>query len=126
MKIILIGNQGQVGREVQELAQNKGHSVAGFDLFDLDIINAGQVSAVFAQHSNADIVLNAAAYTAVDKAEDEPDKAMLINGTSVKNITDAIINYRKPSVYMDCFGSIGVSKRIIKCIGDNLNEGITN
>ena len=39
---------------------------------------------------------------------------------------DTIINYRKPSVYMDCFGSIGVSKRIITCIGDNLNEGIVN
>lgn len=51
---------------------------------------------------------------------------VLVPNLTQKNITDAILNYRKPSVYIECFGSVGVSKRIIKCIGSHLNEGTTN
>jgi UDP-N-acetylglucosamine 2-epimerase len=51
---------------------------------------------------------------------------VLVPYLTKKDILNSIINYKKPSVYIDCFGSVGVSKRIIKCIGDNLNEGITN
>lgn len=42
------------------------------------------------------------------------------------NILDKIYNYRKPSVYMSCFGDVGVCGRIVKCIGRALNEGTTN
>jgi len=43
-----------------------------------------------------------------------------------QNLLNAIKNCKKPSVYIDCFGSPGVSNRIIKSLGQGLNEGITN
>ena len=46
---------------------------------------------------------------------------------SKENILEAIKNCKKPSVYVDCFGSVGVSKKIIESIGEEIkNEGITN
>jgi UDP-N-acetylglucosamine 2-epimerase len=42
------------------------------------------------------------------------------------SILKTIKTYKKPSVYIDCFGSVGVSQRIIKNIGGNLNEGFVN
>jgi UDP-GlcNAc3NAcA epimerase len=50
---------------------------------------------------------------------------VLVPYITQKNIINTIVNYRKPSVYEDCFGNIGVSRRIISCINDNLNNGYT-
>lgn len=51
---------------------------------------------------------------------------VLVPYLTKNNILETVYNYRKPSVYMSCFGDKGVCRRIIKCIGDNLNEGTTN
>lgn len=100
MKIILIGNNGQVGREVQELAQNKGYNVVGFDLNNLDIISDDQINTAFAQHSDANIVINAAAYTAVDKAEDEAEKAYAVNCDGVRNLAQACRQCNIPLIHL--------------------------
>jgi UDP-N-acetylglucosamine 2-epimerase len=51
---------------------------------------------------------------------------VIVPSISKLSILDAIKNCKKPSVYIDCFGSPGVSGRIIKSIAKGLNEGITN
>lgn len=86
MKIILFGNKGQVGREIKELAQASNIELIGFDIDNLDITAEKQLQAVFAKTKKADLVINAAAYTAVDKAEDEKEKAFAVNSEAVKNI----------------------------------------
>lgn len=83
MKILLLGRNGQVGWELQRQLPTLGEVVAlgsstenGLcgDLRDVDGLRA-TVRAVA-----PDVIVNAAAYTAVDKAESEPDVAMAVNG----------------------------------------------
>ncbi len=77
MKILLLGKNGQVGWELQRSLSPLGELVslgsAECDLADLDGI-AGAVRKIA-----PDVIVNAAAYTAVDKAESEPELARLIN-----------------------------------------------
>jgi UDP-GlcNAc3NAcA epimerase len=49
---------------------------------------------------------------------------VLVPHLTHQNIINTIQNYKKPSIYMDCFGSTGVSQRIVNCIGNKLNDGI--
>jgi dTDP-4-dehydrorhamnose reductase len=87
MKILLLGKNGQVGWELQrslaplgELIAVDRHAVDGLcgDLSDLDALRAtiGKVK--------PDVIVNAAAYTAVDKAESEQSLADLVNGQACR------------------------------------------
>ncbi|CAI8974629.1 MULTISPECIES: dTDP-4-dehydrorhamnose reductase [Pseudomonas] len=87
MKILLLGKNGQVGWELQrslaplgELISVDRHAVDGLcgDLTDLEALRA-TIKAV-----KPDVIVNAAAYTAVDKAESESELADLINGQAVR------------------------------------------
>lgn len=75
MKILLTGRNGQVGSELQTLLQpalSTDH--ATLDLADADALRGAVRKAA------PDVIINAAAYTAVDKAETEPDLALQVNG----------------------------------------------
>ena len=78
MKILLTGRTGQVGYELERSLQGLGNIVAldraGMDLSDLDSVR----NAI--RDVRPDLIVNPAAYTAVDQAEKEPDLAMRING----------------------------------------------
>lgn len=79
MKILVTGSNGQLGNELKLLAQI--HSELEFlftDLDELDITSEVSVEKTFSEFSPL-WVINCAAYTAVDKAEQEPEKAMMIN-----------------------------------------------
>jgi len=81
MKIILFGRGGQVGRELEQVLPSLGHVVAcGRDEADLERPDAVQT---LLRRESPDIVVNAAAYTAVDKAESEPERARQINADTV-------------------------------------------
>ena len=81
MKIILFGRGGQVGRELEQVLPSLGHVVAfGRDEADLERPDAVQT---LLRREAPDIVVNAAAYTAVDKAESEPERARQINADTV-------------------------------------------
>jgi dTDP-4-dehydrorhamnose reductase len=77
MKILLTGGNGQVGFELARSLQGLGQVYAPlrgqFDLADLD-----QIRTVVRDYQ-PDLIINPAAYTAVDKAESEPELAMLVN-----------------------------------------------
>lgn len=100
MKILLIGNLGQVGREITELAAAKNYTVVGFDLNNLDITKRDQVYATVKQHKDCDALINAAAYTAVDKAEDEPEQAYAINSDGVENLALACREVNMPLLHI--------------------------
>lgn len=80
MRILLTGCNGQIGWELQRALAPLGHLVAldrsGMDLADPDSI----CSAIRAHQPQ--VIVNAAAYTAVDEAESEPELAMAINGAA--------------------------------------------
>jgi dTDP-4-dehydrorhamnose reductase len=91
MPVILItGAGGQLGNEIRVVSKNfYGYDFIFTDADTLDITNAEETTA-FIVKNRPDWIINCAAYNLVDKAESEPDAAMLVNATAVKNITDAI------------------------------------
>lgn len=85
--ILITGAGGQLGREFTEKYKNNDN-VYSFTKSQLDISNSNHILNAF-QKINPDILINAAAYTSVNNAEDEHDKAILINATAV----DVLSNY---------------------------------
>ena len=80
MKLLITGARGQVGTELVNEANKRGYDVSAFGSKDLDITNADQVNKIVYQ-VKPDVLINAAAYTAVDKAEIEKELAYAINAT---------------------------------------------
>lgn len=91
MAVILVtGANGQLGSELRQASKSfYGYDFAFTDIAELNIADAGKTLS-FIGTLKPDWIINCAAYNAVDKAESEPDAAMLINSTSVKNIAEAI------------------------------------
>jgi dTDP-4-dehydrorhamnose reductase len=88
MKIILIGNQGMLGRDLQSRLQNAGYNVKGLDIDELDITQPEAILPLLEPYG-ADLVINCASYTAVDKAEAEPELAFAVNRDGPANLSDA-------------------------------------
>ncbi len=80
MKILLIGKNGQVGWELQRTLATLGEIIS-VDRNQMDLANPDSIRAVI-RGTKPDIIVNAAAYTAVDKAESEPELVMAINGVA--------------------------------------------
>ncbi len=80
MKILLLGKGGQVGWELQRALAPLGELIA-HDFDTADFTRPDAVTAL-AREVRADVIVNAAAHTAVDKAESEPDLVRLINATT--------------------------------------------
>ncbi len=80
MKIMLLGKNGQVGWELQRTLAPLGEIVA-YDLEDLDLTDQGAIRST-TRRVAPQVIINAAAYTAVDKAEEEAELALAVNGTA--------------------------------------------
>ncbi len=76
-RILIVGNAGQLGRELERIFAGIGPIVA-VDRESVDLADADQTRALV-RRAAPDIILNAAAYTAVDRAESERDLAFAIN-----------------------------------------------
>ena len=88
MKFFITGAGGQLGHELVRVAQENGHVVTSTDHQSLDIVDRAAVLAAIGA-ANPDVVIHAAAWTAVDACEGDCDKAMLVNGTATKYVVDA-------------------------------------
>ena len=99
MKILITGAQGQVGKELSAISINKGFDVVAAGRVDLDITETQIVEEYISQHQ-PDIVINAAAHTAVDKAESEQDLAFAINHNGAKNIALACSKLTIPLLHI--------------------------
>ncbi len=84
MKVLLTGSKGQLGSCFQDRLP-AGWDVWATDSDTLDITDLDKVKQAVAQYQ-PNVIVNAAAYTAVDKAETEPELAALINATGPKNL----------------------------------------
>ncbi len=99
MKLLVLGGDGQVGCELRRLAWPADYRVTAFDRGDLDITVPGAVAATVARE-RPDIVVNAAAYTAVDRAESEPEIAWATNCTGPANLAAACREAAIPLVHI--------------------------
>jgi len=100
MVVLVTGAGGQLGQALQFIA-NK-HAEIKFKFFsssELNITDAINCEAVFSQ-IKPDYCINAAAYTAVDKAESEPEKAFAINATGAKNLAEACKKHRTKLIHI--------------------------
>ncbi len=80
MRILLVGTGGQVGHELERTLAPLGR-VTGVDFPEIDLADARAVKSL-CRETKPSLIVNAAAYTAVDKAESEPALALAINGTA--------------------------------------------
>lgn len=85
MKIVVLGCKGQLGKCLYDHLENKNYEVIFTSREHIDITDFEATKLAIIQIA-PDIVINAAAFTAVDKAEQEEEKANLINHLAVKNI----------------------------------------
>ena len=105
MKILLFGKNGQLGWELQRaLASFDG--LLCFDYPEVDLTKPDNLCQILAQVGKVDVIINAAAYTAVDQAENEPELARAINrdapalmAEEAKRMGAAFIHYSTDYVY---------------------------
>ena len=88
-KILVTGANGQLGSEMRRLGAVSPNEYIFTDVQELDITNKEAVLE-FTEQNNVNIIVNCAAYTNVDKAEDDEATAELINATAVKNLAEAV------------------------------------
>lgn len=87
MKILITGSKGMLAQDLIPLLKER-HEVFAFPREELDITNRDSIFNALS-HVRPDLVINCAAYTKVDKAEEEREKAFLINGIGVQNLAVA-------------------------------------
>jgi dTDP-4-dehydrorhamnose reductase len=97
MRTFIFGCKGQLGRELLTRFQREGF-VAGADLPDIDITDAAAVQRVL-DAFRADLVINAAAYTDVERAEDEVGKAFAVNETGAGVVARVADGLGLPVIY---------------------------
>lgn len=84
-KVVITGAGGQLGVELCRARWPRSFAVEALTSADLDITDAASTAAAMTA-LRPDIIVNAAAYTAVDRAEDEADRAFAVNATGVSHL----------------------------------------
>ncbi|MFM9044784.1 MAG: dTDP-4-dehydrorhamnose reductase [Solirubrobacterales bacterium] len=88
MKILVTGADGMLGRDLVEVSLAAGHEVRGLGRTDLDVTDPDRVRDRL-EIDRPDVVINCAAWTDVDGAEDDPEGADLVNGEGAANVAQA-------------------------------------
>ena len=114
MNIVIIGKSGQLASELSRELENSEHNVMYLGRDDVDITNSSDIEEKLST-LKADVLINASAYTAVDKAEEDTEACKAINTLAVKNLanfckansvfmvhvsTDYVFNGHKGSPYL--------------------------
>lgn len=100
MRILVTGANGQLGSTFRAIASEyPNHDFHFFGSKELDITNSNSIKDAF-DSVQPEIVVNCAAYTAVDQAEDEPEKAFAVNAEGVKNLVNACETSSIPLIHI--------------------------
>lgn len=89
MNILVTGANGQLGNEMRIVAEQSKDNYIFTDVAELDITNLAAVRAMVAENS-VQAIINCAAYTNVDGAEDDAEMCYLLNATAVENLAVAM------------------------------------
>jgi dTDP-4-dehydrorhamnose reductase len=99
MRILVTGVNGQVARALKERGALHGDTILLAGRPELDLADPASVAAVIAA-SHPDLVVNAAAYTAVDRAEAEPEQAMRVNSDGAGDVARASAAIDAPIIHL--------------------------
>jgi len=89
MRALVTGAGGQLGTEVVRRFRAAGADVVGVDRAQLDVADPGAASLWIEGHGGFDVVVNAAAWTAVDDCESDPDRAYAVNALGCRWLAQA-------------------------------------
>lgn len=98
MKVLVTGVKGQLGFDVVNECKKRNIDAIGVDIEEMDITNSMQVSAVI-KNANVDAVIHCAAWTAVDKAEDEEEACRKVNKNGTENVVAVCRELDIPIMY---------------------------
>src|SRR5688500_1791932 len=96
--ILITGARGMLAQAVERSLRRKGHAPGLLSRADLDVADAAQMAAAFAQYKPT-LLINCAAYTKVDLAEKEPAVAEQCNGEALAVLADACRQHRTKLVH---------------------------
>jgi dTDP-4-dehydrorhamnose reductase len=99
VKLLVTGAAGMLGRDVMLAAGNAGHQVVGFGHAELDVADAAAVGARL-EGERPDVVINCAAWTDVDGAEEAEEDATQVNGEGAGNVAAAAAAVGASVVYV--------------------------
>ena len=98
LQVLIMGAAGQLGHELQRLVP-EGANVLAVDIDRLDLTDVAAVDKFIASHRPA-VIINGAAYTAVDRAEEQPELAGAVNATAVASLAAAAARYDARMVHI--------------------------
>ena len=98
MRILVTGAAGLLGHAVVRAAEERGHDVRAFTRSALDVTDPGEVERRLGAE-RPEVVVHCAAYTAVDRAEEESDQAMSVNRDGTRNVAMAAAQVGATVVY---------------------------
>jgi dTDP-4-dehydrorhamnose reductase len=99
MKLLVAGAAGMLGRDVMLAADNAGHEVVGFGHAELDVTDVGAVAAKL-EAERPGVVINCAAWTDVDGAEEAEGEATAVNGVAAGSLAAAAAAVDSAVVYV--------------------------
>jgi dTDP-4-dehydrorhamnose reductase len=95
MRVVVIGRHGQLARSLTERGNQAGVEIVCLARPELDLLHPASVAQAI-ESAHGDIIINAAAYTGVDKAESEPEVAMRVNGDGALFVAEAAAKAGRP------------------------------
>ena len=99
MKILVIGNKGMLGQDLMIRLKQSRHVAIGLDIPDIDITKEQEVLSSCGNLA-PELIINCAAYTAVDKAETESDSAFSVNRDGAANLANASKSLGIPLIHI--------------------------
>lgn len=100
MKILVFGHKGQLGVDLMKRAEQKSVEAIGVDLPEYDITSVSDVIRALDDTGSVDVVINAAAYTAVDQAESQSDAAFAVNRDGAGHLASACRRKGVPLIHI--------------------------
>ncbi|GBC80084.1 hypothetical protein EG19_02510 [Thermoanaerobaculum aquaticum] len=85
MRVLITGARGQLGRALVDLGRGQGWQLWAYDLPEFDLTDVGAVQEAV-RTAQPEVIFNAAAFTAVDRAEEEPEAAFAVNARAVATL----------------------------------------
>ncbi|WP_138496206.1 dTDP-4-dehydrorhamnose reductase [Paenibacillus pinistramenti] len=99
MKALVTGASGQLGRDMVLLLEKVGHTVLACDREQMDITDQAKCHDIISSFS-PEVIIHCAAYTAVDAAEADPDRAYLVNAAGTRNVAMAAEQVGSKLIYI--------------------------
>jgi dTDP-4-dehydrorhamnose reductase len=98
-RLLITGHKGMLGREIFRVARELGKEPIGLDLPECDITNFKAVQHAVIK-AEPELIIHAAAFTAVDRCESEADLALLVNGTGTQHVCLAAQSANVPVLHL--------------------------